>query len=307
MTARGRKSWMRTGCLWLLGLGLLVVLAIGGAFGLAALQNRGAVSETRSIEQPIPYERGIAEPALPLAGAHPAPPGRLELDLTVAQATLVPAPAGTPIRVEADFDPNRFELIEEQVKNHDGSWVMRIGIRPTGPVLWALFRVKIGRRAPLLRITVPRDQPLELSGKILDGYAAIELGGLRIRSADFTVQSGAVMMSFFEPLPEPMARLEVHGNGGAVEISHLGNASPREVRIFQHLGAVDLDFRGRWLNDAHIEVDTRAAGGTLWLPHDVRLEGVGEKGPWIPADTEIEPPTLHFDLPDRPNNLIVIY
>ncbi len=92
-----------------------------------------------------------------------------------------------------------------------------------------------------------------------------------------------------------------------MEITQLGNASPGRVVLAQRLGALDLDLRGAWRGDAEIRIETTlTAGGTIWLPRDVRIEGVYTGAYLADTEAEVDPPTLRLELPERRRNLLLI-
>jgi len=309
MAESRRMGWRRlkVGCFGLGALAIVVLIVIGGMTGFAFLQNRSEAPERREVDYAIPGSAQSGE-----IGFQPradAVPGRIVLDLSVCVAVIVPAPPGTPIQVQADYDPGHFELQEESTGNAETGWTYRITMRPTGSASWALFRAKIGGRTGKLRISLPRDVRIELNGEADRGYVAMELGGLWLRSTDLDVKGGAVKLSFAEPLREPMERMEIRGSTGAIEVTQLGNASPRSVVFQQHLGAVDLDLRGPWSRDAEIRIHAPMAGGTLWLPDGVAITGIEgrtDRFRSTPAAAEVPPPTLDFRLANRTGKIIII-
>ena len=95
-------TWTRYGCLTLLGLGLIAVVVIGVAVGLAAHQNRSVAFERETITSPIEE--------LPWATEASQGSVRLKLEIHTAGATVKPLASGESIRVEADYDPRRYVL-----------------------------------------------------------------------------------------------------------------------------------------------------------------------------------------------------
>ena len=91
------KTWIKKGflvCAWAAALGLLVLLAVGGLF---LVQHLSEEPETRRLAQelqPVPLD------------APPGPPGKVLLSLSSAAVTVESGPAGEPIRVESNFDPD---------------------------------------------------------------------------------------------------------------------------------------------------------------------------------------------------------
>jgi hypothetical protein len=239
------------------------VLVGGGGIvtGVAFRQIRSEAPETRQLVREIPETSAIAadESVAELDRA----PGRVEVDISIAQLLVVPAPAGEPIRVEANYDPKYYELDQGSEGHPGGGWTYRLRFAPAHSRSMALFRIKLGSTPPRIRIALPLDVPLVLTGEVYGAFAAMELGGLRIEELEMNVSGGAASVSFQEPLGAPMDRLSLIGNKGSVEVTGLGNASPRTVFLEQRFGELDLDLRGAWLRDAEIQIDSEIAGGSL--------------------------------------------
>ncbi len=285
---------------------MVVALVACGILGFVAWQReRTAVPEVAAFEHDVP-------PAIAGAsvedGAPPSPtgsPGTIDLETEVATVTVVPAPAGRPIRVTGEFDPRRYALEHERIEAPDGRWTLRVRFGPIGSPMMAMLQVKLGGVPPALRIEIPRGTPVAIAGDLHGSYAAMELGGLRIEEIDLFVESGAAAISFLGPLEAPMERLDLRGHRGSAKVSGLGHASPRTVRIAQGLGELDLDFRGDWLRDADIEIFAHLAGGTLWLPGDVDVEGVGT-GVRRADDGELPRPRLRIDMLETAGRVVVV-
>ena len=159
----------------------------------------------------------------------------------------------------------------------------------------------------MLRIALPRDVPLEVEGRLVRSFGALEFGGLTIRSADLNVKEGGLKVSFLEPLPKPMESLRILGDRGSMSIVGLGNASPRKTRLVQHIGAVDLDLRGNWTRDAEVTLIGGFAGGSLWLPSNVRVRGIDEhRGIRLEQDPEVPLPTLDLSISENMGRFIVM-
>lgn len=281
------KGCFRVGCF-----GCLVVLAV--CVGLALLF--GAIQlttdwgdpspEQRSTEQalppapplpgrPLPPESpGTAGGELPAIAIAPLPPdfdpaavaaGRLELDLRKGEFIIQPGPAGQPIRVEADYDTNAFELREVYDQHSDGTWTYKVAFDSRGGWLGLLMRGGTQGRNRVT-ITVPRDQPLDIVGSIGLGESEVDLSGLWLRDVDLDLGAGDHFLEFREPLRVPMARFAIDSSMGEVELRGLGDASPRSVQVDHGMGAVLVDLSGHWRNDAEIQVGFSMGECRLWLP-----------------------------------------
>lgn len=295
-----RQGWargLRIGCAALLAV-LLVAALAGGGLALFSWQR------ARS-EAPEPYAGRQAVPGGESDDSH-SPAGRIEIDVEIAQAVLVPGPPGSSLEIEAEFDPRRFALTQTTDRAPDGRWVWRIDFRPIGSSAIAILAVKLGGRPPTLRIAIPRGVPVELDGRVRGAFAALELGGLRVNDIDLDVESGAVALSFVEPLAAPMKSLQIFGDRGSVEVTGLGNASPQSVQLGQHLGELDIDLRGAWVRDSDIRLDVWAAGGTVWLPRNVVVEGLPGRAPKEMSEEEIPAPRLRMDVGEHLGRLVIV-
>lgn len=296
---RRAKGWIKLGCA---GAGLLVlVLIIAGAVFLGVLWK-----QAHAMHVPLEDEVRTFAPPSTAAGVSRQTRLRVVLQVAVADVVVVPAPPGEPARVEARFDPRRFELKQTSQATGDGAETLHVHFAPRGSKALALLRLKLGGEISHLRITLPLDAVVQLEGRLSATYGAMELGGLALEATDLRLDDGAVSLSFAEPLQAPMQRLSIQGRRGAVEVTTLGNASPAEARFRQRLGAIDLDLRGPWSRDAQIVIEGRVAGGSIWLPRDVNIEGLDPGRFRAPAEVPRDRPTLDLTLSSRVGQLIVV-
>lgn len=294
---RGRSgAWLKYGCLTTGGLAVAVVLVVGAAVGVALRQNRSSAFESRSFVADSPRDGEQGPPART----------RLELRAHTAGVSVKPLPGGASIRIGADYDPRRHQLDVGTERDGDTE-VVTVDLRPRGSNLMALLRLKLGGDPPRLRIEVPRDVRLDIDGRLQRSYAALELGGLSLVSSRLEVEDGGVKLSFVRPLVEPMERLTLSGRRSSISVTGVGNASPRQTRVLQHIGAVDLDLRGSWKGDASVWVLGGAAGGTLWLPDNVRVVGVDD--PRIVrsrGNPEVALPTVQLTIDEHLGRFVVM-
>ena len=298
MGRRPAGSWLRSGCLGVAGLAVLALVVIAAIVGTAVRQNRSIVFERRQWAQEMP------EPSLPTAS--PSGPVRLRLDVHTAGLSIAPVAPGEPVGIEADYDPRRYELRHES-ERRGAEWLVTVVLQPLGSNALALLRVKLGGRPPILHISLPRDVPLELEGRLARSFAAMELGGLLLGSTELDVRDGAVKVSFVEPLAAPMDTLSIRGSKGSLSVAGLGNASPRIARFEQRVGAVDLDLRGAWVRDADIVVEGSVAGGSVWLPSNGAIEGLdARQGFVLDSSRELARPTLSISISERLGRFVVM-
>ena len=282
-------SKKRSGCL----IGLVVLFA---GITVAALASFLAVREGRNA-QPERRAEPVALPAV-------AQTVRLEVELAIAQLVLLPAGEGETLEVEALFDPALYRF-ERENRQEGPLEIVGVSLVPTGSRTWALFRAKLSETMAVLRLRVPPEVVFDLAGDIDKGIVALELGGLRARNVDIDLKDGGVKLTLAEPAATPLERLTILGKKGSLDLSGLGHASPREVTLSQDLGVLDLDLRGAWVRDAHIELDAGFSGGTIWLPQGVRVSGVPSR-PGLVQQGELEGPAISVEMSSMLGRLVVV-
>lgn len=289
------KAWLKKGCFIGAGaaaLGLVVLLVVGGTFlvqhSLEEAEEKRLVQELR----PAP------------AGDPPEPPGKVLLSLSSAAVTVMAGPANEPIRVESNFDPDVFRLEQSYQEDEAGGWVYSLDFHEKSLFHVSVVGIWVGKRAPELRIVLPRDHPIALEARMTGGFFIIDLAGLALTTVDLELSRGVIDLDVSEPLPAPLERMSVKGRMGAMRLLSLGNASPGALRVQHGVGFAQVDLRGSWLNDADVEFLVAFGNGELRLPRDVRIEGLdsGVRPLGGAADEEIPKPTLrittHFDAGD---------
>lgn len=269
------------GCLGLFALSVGFVLLIG------------AIQLATDVEEPNPEQKEATHelPEIPQAyGGQDQPeipdilplpeevvppdvaPGRLVLDLSLGEFTIRPGPAGEPLRVEADYDSNAFQLSEDFTQDEGGEWTYKVGFGGKGGLLGLLFRGGGEGSRNRVTITIPRGYPLDVVGKIGMGQSEIDLGGLWVRRVDLEMSAGDHFLEFREPLPYPMEELRIDGSMGNLEMRSLGAASPSVVDVKHGMGEILLDLEGDWRGDAEVRTDFSMGGCRVWLPKGVRVE-----------------------------------
>ncbi len=135
------------------------------------------------------------------------------------------------------------------------------GIRSTGR----------GDESGELRLMLPNIVPLELDLEFGGTEAALELGGLALRSLRLECGATDATLGFASPNRTQMAELDINVGAAGLTATRLANANAERLRVRGGVGSVDLDFSGRWTRD--LDVVTRLAVGklTLRIPPDVGL------------------------------------
>lgn len=275
----------------------LIATAVGVAIACAILLLLVAWWQGRA-DEPMPIPLPMPELAETL-------PGRVELDLEVVQLMVEPLPAGSPPRLEARFDPDRFEL-EQDHESTTASWTWKIRLAPSGSSTMAFLRAKTGAPLAQLRLGIPADLPFELVGKVRLSIVAAELGGTTLRGVDLAADDGAVKLSFLSPTAESPERIRILGDRGLVEATGVGFASPSEIELRQSMGLLHADLRGPWRGDAVVNMEAKFTGGTVWLPSDVEIEGPEAPPRFLDAEEGLRPITLRLRSEAFPGRMVVM-
>ena len=257
-----RSGGRLRGCL-LTGCAIAIVLAFVPPMLLWAV--------SRGFEDDSGPPREIArQHVLPASGA-----GTIELDVSMAELTVEPGPAGSPLRLEAEWDPNRMRLDEALEPGAQG-WTYRLRLRGRGLRTWAGNHGR--HRGAEVRLVVPADRPFSLAGEVGIGSSSLELGGLALRSVDLELGVGEHTLSFSSPTATPVSRLALDSSMGEVEIQGAGNASPRELSIDHSMGDLRLDLGGRWRNDGRVSLALGMGSCRVTLPDAGEAGALVEKG-----------------------------
>jgi hypothetical protein len=157
-----------------------------------------------------------------------------------------------------------------------------------------VLRELLGGSSPEVHVFLPPDAPFALEVDVSQGGGEIELGGLRLTSAELETSQGGVKLAVSSPVQAPLERFAITASMGGIETVTLGNASPRALSLEASMGGVELDLRGRWITDSTIVLSTRMGGMQVVLPDDVNVAGVEGRIPdGRPAELPL--PTLTFE------------
>ena len=281
------------GCLAVFALFVGLILLVGVIQVTTGNQEPNPEEREASHELPeapeIPVYMGTDQPdvpdILPMAEAPEFPDvkgGTIVLDLSMGEFTIEPGEAGQPIKVEADYDSNAYNLAESYTENEDGTWVYDVKFGSKGGFLGALFRGSDTNRNRVT-VTIPRGHPVEILGKVSMGESEADLGGLWVRQVDLEYGMGDHFLEFREPLAFPMEKFQLDSSMGSLEVRTLGEASPRVVDVQHGMGELLVDLEGQWQRDGQVDIGFSMGECRLWLPENARIDidrasmGLGEK------------------------------
>ena len=254
-----RKGCLRRGCF-----GCLVV--IGAGVGLVLIM--AVITLVRGVPEVVREDESRTHP---VARSHSEATaegrgGRVILDISLASFSIVPAPAGSELRLDARYNSGSYELEESMQSDGETGWTYRLSFGRRS----AFDFVDIGPENRL-ELHLPAGTPLVIEGELGMGESDIQLGGLWVESVKLEAGVGEHRFGFDEPLPVPMTSFELNGSIGESRIANLGNASPAEVKIRHRIGEIRVDLDGAWRNDARVTIRSSIGGFQVGLPD----EGVG--------------------------------
>jgi hypothetical protein len=321
MTERAQRGrwyhFVAAGCAGAL---LLVVVALTLLVLFARGQAGSEEVVTRKLERELPAVSETARPPkagdegqppalhtegarLPSLAAPPSapeapPPGRVTLELSQGEFRVLPAAVGEALHVEARYDLNTYELVDDLDEGEAGRWAYDVRFRQKRRLgLLQVLRQIFGATAPRVTVYLPRDVPMDLSLRVSQGGGEVELGGLWLTQTDVRFSQGGGDLTFSEPLREPTESLTIDASMGGGSFRLLGNASPRQLKVQSQMGGGDLDLSGQWLRDCEVSIESRMGGMQVRLPHDVGLRGLSRWGKDREAEGETEGrPVLTFSI-----------
>lgn len=126
-----------------------------------------------------------------------------------------------------------------------------------------------GSESGELRLTLPRNVPLDLDLDFGGTQSVLDLGDMSLQSVRLECGATDAMLLFSRPNRIRMRDLEVNLGAADFAARQLANANADQIRVRGGVGSVDLDFSGTWTHD--LTVTTRLVMGklTLRLPPDV--------------------------------------
>jgi hypothetical protein len=203
------------------------------------------------------------------------PPGRVLVHLSHGEFEVQPARPGEPLRVDAEYDENRYELVTHLDESADGEWSYEVRFRQSGPTSFMSFLAQLfGAKNPHVVVSLPRDVPMDLDLRVSQGGGRIDLGGLWLTDTKVSFAQGGGELEFSEPLRTPTDTLSVDASMGGGSFRQIGNASPRELRVVTRMGGGEVDLRGDWQRDCTISIESSMGGINVRLPDDVIVRGV---------------------------------
>jgi hypothetical protein len=98
------------------------------------------------------------------------------------------------------------------------------------------------------------------------GEADVNLGGLSLRDVQISTGASETRVSWDSPNRVEAAEVRFEAGAASLEVTGLGNARTRRVRLDGGVGSAVLDFSGAWARDADVEVGMGLGSVTLRIP-----------------------------------------
>lgn len=184
---------------------------------------------------------------------------RAEIQYGAGTMEVTPAAAGTMYHAVLRYDNNQYT---PSVHYADG--VLRVGI--DGEMHGSRH---IHTRANRLDLQLGPGVPLDLDVQYGAGEGTLELGGLNVHSA--TIQTGAskTYLRFSTPTQGTCDELHISAGAAKMEVTGLGNLSPRKLTVEGGAQEVKLDFSGSWRGDTEAFLKMGVGKLALDIPRDV--------------------------------------
>ncbi len=121
-------------------------------------------------------------------------------------------------------------------------------------------------------VQLPDGVDILLDARVKAGEITMELGGLRIKEFSYTNWAGEGEVSFNEPNPIIMEKMDINAKVGESDFIRLGNARFVRASINGGIGEISVDFSGDILDECWAKVDLDIGEATVILPHDVGVK-----------------------------------
>jgi hypothetical protein len=178
--------------------------------------------------------------------------------------TIVPGPAGTLYRMNADYDGDRFTPVSQW---DAAAQSVELGLRASGE--GGLRVSNPDHLAQSAVIEFSREVPLSLDATIGAAEAGLELGGLRLTSLRLSTAGSRTAVRFSSVNPGRCDSLVLEAGAAEVLVQSLGNSRCQQIRVNGGAGGVTLDLSGAWTGETTIAVALAVGQVTLRIPRDL--------------------------------------
>jgi hypothetical protein len=179
---------------------------------------------------------------------------RVDIEYAAGQLKLSPAPRGTLYRANLRYDASAFTPRIAYAGDR-----LRVGIEGSN--------VR-GRnlKAGHLDLRISPDVPVDLDMQFGAAEATIDLGGLRIRSAEIATGASSTTLNVSSPNLDSCRELSIHVGAAKFEALRLGNLNAQRIEVEGGVGEVLLDFTGAWRSNMTGKIEMGLGSLTLRVP-----------------------------------------
>jgi hypothetical protein len=183
----------------------------------------------------------------------------VDLHYAAGRLNIGPGDPGTLYRARLHYDAARVEPVSRYAAGR-----LTIGIETV--MGW---RRGGSAESGELDLRLSPEIPLDLQLKFGATAAELDLGGLRLRSAEIATGASETNVRFSAPNPERMARLDLKAGAAAFRAHRLANANAERIHVSGGVGDMLLDFSGTWQGDAAADISMGIGALTLRLPREL--------------------------------------
>lgn len=237
--------------------------------------NRGPDSGPADAGTVITESQLAAEGLVPAEKAPTGPVLQVNMLLEEGSFTIVPAAAGTPIRIEGDYDSGAYELKQNLEGAGTDTPVYTVSFRPRYSMLRRILShggVHMGDGMNPITIHVPRGVPISLNARILKGESRLDLGGLALTKVQLDVSMGEHSIEANQPNPVEMESFVLNTGMGEFRSTSLGNLRAGEITVHGKMGEVGLDLGDTIHRDTKVYARMKMGEMRIGVPTDARLK-----------------------------------
>ena len=137
--------------------------------------------------------------------------------------------------------------------------------------------IRSERHRNRLRLGLTNSVPIRINVNTGIGDARLNLSGLKVSRLDLESGVGGSKISSYDPNPVVCDRIRIRNGVGSMDAVGLGNLNFRELEFEGGVGGANLDFTGRWEQDAEVRVQVGVGGVNLRMPRDVGVRVEAER------------------------------
>ncbi len=160
--------------------------------------------------------------------------------------------------------------------------------------------------------------PIDLSISTGANEGLFDLSGLSIERLSISDGASKTTVTFNEPNPVEMEKLEYHTGASEVNLIGLGNANVQSIEFNGGAGSYELDFSGDLANDMNVRIGTGMSDLSIIIPSGVHsiivinggLSNINATGTWTingsTYESGIAEPTIRITIDMAVGNLNLI-